>query len=228
MPSISKLCRFGMAIALIPVPWWVRRRLMQLIWGYSISPSARIGWSIIQCKYLEMGEGSIIGHFNVIGPIDRVILRPYAKIGSRNRVFGINGLSTAHFQSETGRNPELFLESHASVVSGHHFDCCNRIRIGAFATIAGSQTQIFTHGIDVYSCRQKSAPVDVGAYSMIGTACVILKGAKLPDYSILAAGSVLNGAFTETHRLYQGVPALAVAYLPADALYFSRKKRHVD
>ena len=80
-----------------------------------------------------------------------------------------------------------------------------------------------THSIDLQLARQHSEPITVGAYCFVGTDCVLLGGAALPDRSVLGAKSLLNKPYTEPGQLYGGVPARPVAALPADAAYFSRE-----
>jgi acetyltransferase-like isoleucine patch superfamily enzyme len=109
----------------------------------------------------------------------------------------------------------------------HYVDCCNRVEIGEFATIAGARSQILTHAIDFKLNRQASAPVRIGRYCFVGTACVVLKGADLPECSVLAAGSTLARAYEETFTLYSGVPAQPVKALDRDAGYFRRECGYV-
>lgn len=216
------------AMLLIAVPWRLRRPILGALFGYRIHPTARIGASLVYPRFLDMGPNSRIGTRNVIGAIDRVELAEGARIGRGNRVFGLAGDSRVHFGEEPERRSALILGAHAAIVSNHAFDCCNSITIGAFVTVAGTGTQIFTHGIDVRRNRQRSAPVHIGAYSMIGTGCTILKGSSLPDCSILGAGAVLSGSFEESHGVYQGVPAVRTGSMPADAAYFHRTDGHVS
>jgi carbonic anhydrase/acetyltransferase-like protein (isoleucine patch superfamily) len=57
----------------------------------------------------------------------------------------------------------------------------------------------------------------------VSTACTVLGGASLPDYCVLGAHSLLNKAFSDTHRLYAGVPAEPRRELATDLGYFKRK-----
>jgi acetyltransferase-like isoleucine patch superfamily enzyme len=151
-----------------------------------------------------------------------------ATIGDFNWIAGLPLDSPRHFGSEIGRDPTLCLGRHAALTSRHFLDCSNRIDIGEFATIAGARSQILTHAIDLRSNMQVSAPVAIGRYCFVGTACVVLKGARLPDCSVLAAGSSLARAFEEPFTLYSGVPAAAVKLLDRESAYFSRTRGFVD
>jgi acetyltransferase-like isoleucine patch superfamily enzyme len=116
----------------------------------------------------------------------------------------------------------LQLGESAQITKNHHIDCTNLISIGKFSTIAGYQSQLLTHSIDLFENRQSSSPIIIGAYTLVGTNVVVLGGAVLPAYSILGAKSLLNKPFTEEWKLYGGVPAKMLADVSRDAKYFTR------
>lgn len=209
------------------LPWALRRRLLNLACGYSIAPGTRIGFSVVACSHLRMEPGARIGHLNVIKGA-RLELHECASIGDFNWIAGLPLESPRHFASEIGRDPALCLGRHAALTSRHFLDCSNRIDIGEFTTIAGARSQIVTHAIDLRSSMQVSAPVSIGRYCFVGTGCVVLKGARLPDCSVLAAASSLARAYEEPFTLYSGVPATPVKPLARDSAYFSRARGFVD
>ncbi len=217
------------AIALLSValPWPVRRLVLRRLCGYKIAAGARIGLSLVAVDELEMEAGSFIGHLNVIKGVTRVKLGESSKIGSLNWVSGIGERNDKHFSDEPGRRSQLVMGRYASITGRHSLDCSNSVEIGEFTTIAGAGTQILTHAIDVVEGRQRSAPVRVGPYCFVGTACVLLKGSALPDHAVLGALSMLRKAETEPYKIYSGVPAVAVAPLPETAAYFTRTTGYV-
>ena len=75
--------------------------------------------------------------------------------------------------------------------------------------------------------RQDSQSIIIGSYCFLGTASIILGGAKLPDYSVLGAQSLLNKHFDETYSLYGGVPAKFISKIPKEAKYFTRNNGYV-
>jgi acetyltransferase-like isoleucine patch superfamily enzyme len=152
----------------------------------------------------------------------RVDLGERATIGDFNWISGLSPADKKHFGEETSRDPAFVMGRHAALTSRHYVDCSNRVDIGEFATVAGARSQILTHAIDFRRNRQVSAPVRIGRYCFVGTACVVLKGAELPDCSVLAAGSSLSHAFGDPFTLYSGVPAKPVKPLDRDAEYFRR------
>jgi acetyltransferase-like isoleucine patch superfamily enzyme len=208
-------------------PWVIRRWLLNVICRYSIAKSAYIGWSLIGCPSLRMGSLARIGHFNIVKGIP-VEMGESASIGDFNWISGASFQNTMHFKTETDRQPALRLERHAALTSRHFVDCSNLVDIGEFSTIAGTRSQILTHAIDFRRNMQVSASVRVGRFCFIGTGCIVLKGAKLPDYSILAAQSSLARGFDDPYTLYSGVPAVPVKGLDRDAAYFHRRRGFVD
>ncbi len=173
---------------------------------------------------LVLGPDARIGHGNVIKGAALVRLAEQGFIGNGNWITGFPaGTGSRHFAHQPDRRPELHLGAHAAITNRHLIDCTHRVEIGAFTTFAGFRSQILTHSIDLQLARQHSEPITVGAYCFVGTDCVLLGGAALPDRSVLGAKSLLNKAYTDPGQLYAGVPARPVAPLPADAAYFSRE-----
>jgi acetyltransferase-like isoleucine patch superfamily enzyme len=191
------------------LPWPLRRWLLNSLCGYSIDRRARIGMSLLGCTSVRMEAGSRVGHFNVIKGA-RLVMGEEARLGDFNWISALPLRHPRHFREEAERDPALIVERHAAVTSRHFIDCSNTVTVGEFATVAGARSQILTHAIDFKRNRQTSAPVRIGRYCFVGTACVVLKGSRLPDYSILAASSCLNRSFEETFSLYSGTPAARV------------------
>lgn len=219
--------RLFLSLGLMILPWPLRRRLLGLCFGYRIAPTARIGFSLVLIDGLEMEAGSRIGHLNIVKAFDRLVMREGSKIGDLNYVSGIGSRSRKHFGTESERRAELVLQEHSAITGRHLIDCCNRIEIGRFTTIAGARSQILTHAIDIRRSLQTSAPVVIGQYCFVGTSSVILKGAVLPDFSVLGANSTLAHAFEEPYGIYSGVPAVRVRAIDKDSAYFHRTDAYV-
>lgn len=210
------------------MPWVLRRRILQTIFGFELHPSSRIGFSWVRPKRLRMGPNSSIGHLTVCKGIDLLVLGECAIIGNWNWITGYPAGDPLHFSHQTHRKPQLLIGDHAAVTNRHLIDCTDSVIIGKFSTFAGFRSQILTHSIDMQECRQDSASVSIGDYCFIGTDCVLLGGASLPSYSVLAAKSLLGKQYTEQYHLYGGVPAKAIRALPKDYGYFCRATGYVD
>ena len=169
-----------------------------------------------------MGEKTRIDHFTVAIHLDSIELGDYATIGRSNWITGHPSGSRQHFVHQPDRQPRLILGEHSAITKNHHLDCTHEIQIGCFTTVAGYQSQLLTHSIDIVAGQQDSKPIRIGDYCFIGTRCTLLGGGRLPSHCVLAAGAVLTGTFEQSFSLYGGVPARRIKDIPADARYLSR------
>ena len=210
------------------LPWKLRRLALNSWFGYKIHPTARIGLAWIFPNQLVMEEQTRIDHFTVAINLLRVEMKSNSKIGRNNWITGFPAAHQKHFLHQPERQPVLLMGASSAITKHHHIDCTNTIEIGAFSTIAGYQSQLLTHSINVLENRQDSAPIYIGDYTFVGTNVVILGGSVLPSFSVLGAKSLLNKSYSEEWMLYAGVPAKAVQALPKTAKYFSRSSGFVN
>lgn len=216
-----------LSLAVVLLPWPLKRWLLRRVWGYRIADDAHIGLSYIFPGRLEMGPKASIGHFNVAIHLERLECGAHSSIGRGNWITG-HARDGGHFTHRATRDPALLLGAHAAITKSHTIDCTDRVEIGAFTTVAGYASQIITHGIDIIGNRQDCKPIAIGAYCLVGTRVTVLGGAVLPDRCVLGAGAVLNKTHLEGNVLYAGQPAVRVKALPADAAYFHRTDGYVD
>ncbi len=195
---------------------------MAALFGYKIHPSCRIGFSLIRPDHLVMDAGARIGSLSVCKGLSLLRMGEQSRIGNLNWISGFPLTSKAFFAEESDRQPELVLGEHTAITNRHLIDCTNSVTIGRFTTFAGFRSQILTHSIDLYRSRQSSKPITIGDYCFVGTSSVLLGGSTLPDCSVLAANSLLNKPYAETHQLYAGNPARPIKALPQDLAYFMR------
>jgi acetyltransferase-like isoleucine patch superfamily enzyme len=215
-----------LALAVVLLPWKLKRWALRRFWGYQIADGARIGLSYIFPGELVMGEGAYIGHLNVAIHLGRLECGAHSVIDRSNWITG-HPPKGAHFTHRTQREPVLVVGEHAAITKSHIIDCTDKIEIGPFATVAGYHSQFITHGINVVEGRQDCKPIRIGAYCLVGTRVTVLGGAALPDRCVLGAGSVLNKAHTEEHAVYAGQPAVKVKAVDPEAAYFHRARGFV-
>ncbi|MBA3697319.1 MAG: acyltransferase [Planctomycetes bacterium] len=215
-------------LALLPLPWFLRRLLLRGLFGYRIHPRARIGLAVVAVRRLHLGDGASIGHFTIVKGVELLELGDHASIGRGNWISGFPLGHPRHFVHQPERRNDLVIGAHAHVTNRHLLDCTGGIAIGPFSTLAGFSTQILTHSIDLTTNRQSSQPVSIGAYCFVGTDCVLLAGAALPERSVLGAMSLLNKAYLEVSHLYAGVPARPVKGLDPQFAYFHRVDGYVQ
>ena len=194
-------------LILMLFPWCLRRRLLSWIFGYKIDKTARIGFSIIMPKRLEMSARTKIGHLCICKNIDRLFMGEDSGIGSFHLITGIPTSNKNHFQHIKDRKCEMVLGRCVGIPSRKFFDCNGGIYIGDYTTVAGQWTQFLTHSVDIYNARQDAKPISIGKYCFIGTGCILMPGSSLPNYSVLGAGAVLNKQMSEEGAVYAGVPA---------------------
>jgi acetyltransferase-like isoleucine patch superfamily enzyme len=210
------------------MPWYLRRRILNRYFHYDIHSDAHIGLAYVFPKYLKMEAGATIDHFTVAIHLDCIEMGEKSTIGRSNWISGFpTNTNSRHFAHDTQRKSELILGNNSAITKHHHIDCTNAIHIGDYVTIAGYQSQLLTHSIDIYEGRQDSHPITIGDYCFVSTGVKILGGAELPAYSVLAAGGVLNKAYCEEWSLYGGVPAKKIKDIPRDAKYFARREGFV-
>jgi acetyltransferase-like isoleucine patch superfamily enzyme len=205
------------------LPWGLRRPLLERVFGYRLHASSHIGLSLVMPRNLVMGAHARIGHFTVCKGLDRVELGELASIGRLNWISAFPTSDTREFTEE--RKAELIIGEHSHITHRHILDCTNSVHIGRFSVVGGYRSQYLTHAVDLEMNRQRSKPITIGDFSFAGTGVIVLGGAALPSYSMLAAGAVLNKDQKETHRIYAGVPARPVKTLAEDLRYFSTAER---
>jgi acetyltransferase-like isoleucine patch superfamily enzyme len=207
---------------IVILPWPLKRWCLQRFFGFELDPSARIGLAWIFPRHLRMGKQSHIDHLAVAVHLDIVDVGNFSTIGRSTWITGHPPDSKDHFTHQPERRPKLILGEHSAILKRHYLDCTHEIRIGRFTTIAGHQSELLTHSLDILEARQDSKPIEIGDYCFMGTRCIVLGGARLPSRSVLAAGSVLAKAYEDSHSLYGGVPARRLKELPPEARYFHR------
>lgn len=223
------LFRLVISLVTIVFPWQIRRLLLNALLGYKIHSTARIGFSIIIPEQLEMDSGARIGNLNVCKTIRMLKMKENSVISTMNWITaGAPQNSKRFFNQRPDRNSLLSLGHHASITLRHIIDCTDKVEIGCFATIAGYNSQIITHSINLIEAKQSCSPILIGDYCMVGTNCVILPGAILPNYCVLGASSLLNKELTQEYALYGGVPVKFIKKITPDISYFTRKTGYIE
>ncbi|MFN8769783.1 MAG: acyltransferase [Neisseriaceae bacterium] len=55
-------------------------------------------------------------------------------------------------------------------------------------------------------------PMIIGSHCWIGNGCKIIRGAKLPDNTIVGAGAIVNKDFEEEYTIIAGIPAKIIKH----------------
>ncbi|RZJ76855.1 MAG: acyltransferase [Flavobacterium sp.] len=204
------------------LPWALRRRALNSLFKYQIHKEAKIGFSFVLSDELIMDAKASIKSMTIVKNINRLKLGYNSRINSLNFITGMN-MRHKRFLYDEGAYCELVVGNNSRITTRHMIDCNGGVYIGDFTTIAGYKTQFLSHSIDVYISRQTAGKIEVGDYCFVSTSCILLKGSKLPSYSVLAAGSVLGKNYSEEYALYGGVPAKKIKDMDREnTLYFTR------
>jgi acetyltransferase-like isoleucine patch superfamily enzyme len=218
--------RLFILLMIAVLPWLLKKPLLKYFYGFSFGQGSWIGFTLIDCRNVTIGANCSIGSFTIIRNLEKLVMEENSRIGTFNWIFGYLGHTS--FEESRNRESALILRNDSAITSRHIFDCIDRIEIGAFSTVAGFRTQLLTHSIDLKRNIQSCAPIIIGSYCFIGTSVVVLKGVKLPDYSVLAAGTVMNRSPDDGRHVFAGSPAKPVREVDNIGGYFSRKQGRVN
>lgn len=151
-----------------------------------LSDASRIGHlNIIKCKQMLLG-GSI-GHLNFIKGDFTIEMEANSHIGNQNKI------------SSLGRSyhkVKLLLRKYASINTRHLLDMTDSISIGVGTTLAGADTQIWTHGFyfshTSFKKARIDAPVKIGNHCYIGARCTILSNVIVGDGVTVGANCCIS------------------------------------
>jgi len=211
---------------LVIFPWAIRRRVLNLFFGFEIHSTARVGVSLISVAKLKMGPGSRIGHLNVIKGLEELTMEESATVGNLNWITAHPKDDKKFFRKYQSRRTRLVLSEHSAVTSRHLIDCTDSIEIGRFATVAGYGSQLLTHSIDLNESEQSCYPIIIGDHNFIGTRTIILPGVSVGNMVVVGAGSVINTSLTIEFGLFAGQPAKFIKKMN-EVSYFSRSNGEV-
>lgn len=98
-----------------------------------------------------------------------------------------------------GNNNHIIIESSCRISNTSFF-------------IAGSNNKITISNIlDLAGKRLNQADdIVIGKHCWLGLRCMLLKGTEIPDYTVVAGGTICTKKFTEPNTIIAGVPAKVV------------------
>jgi acetyltransferase-like isoleucine patch superfamily enzyme len=174
--------------------------------GHSISPTASIGpIFVFGVDRFELGEDVRIWPFSVIKGLRLVRLDKEATIRAWNWIS-----AAAEFREGDPQAGTLDLGYGSGVGARHLLDCSGAIILQPYANIGGGRSILQTVDFDSIHERQTAGRIVLGQHSLVGSRAALLKGAYLPDQSVLASNSVLYAPTTDEPQrqgLYAGAPA---------------------
>jgi acetyltransferase-like isoleucine patch superfamily enzyme len=217
--------RLAMLAAVAILPGFVKRPLYRGLFRYRIGRGVRIGLVLLDADEVELGDGTEIGHLNVITRVGSLVTGRSVRIGPLNIIRGgervhlgdyaevmrLNVLNAIPDHDCTTRPvSRLEIGKGAVVVSGHRIDFTDQVTIGRNVIIGGRNSSLWTHN------RQQTAPIVIGDFCYLGSEVRLAPGARLAERCILGLGSVLAGAVDTPGSLVGGVPAKVIRPLSAE------------
>lgn len=222
-------------VALLPNA--LKQPCYRVLFGYRCGPGVRIGLTLLDAERVDLGEGTRIGHWNVIVRVGRFETGRHARVGTLNVIRGGEHVRLGDYTDVMRLNvlnaipdhdcttePQSVLEVGAGTVitSGHRIDFTDRVTLGKNVIIGGRNSSLWTHN------RQETAPIEIGDFCYLGSEVRLAPGAKLPDECILGMGAVLTGEIKEPRSLVAGVPAKVIRPLEEKDLARIRRKTRGD
>ena len=233
--TLRRRLRLALLAVIGLLPGLLKKPLYRALFGYRIGRNVRIGLVLLDAAEVDLGDGTRIGHLNLItrvgrfvtgrgvrvGPLNIIRGGEHVRLGDYAEIMRLNVLNAIPDHDCT-TNPVSTLDvgAGAVIVSGHRIDFTDRVSIGRNVIIGGRNSSLWTHS------RQQTAGIEIGDFCYLGSEVRLAPGARLAERSILALGSVLAGAIEQPGSLVGGVPAKVIRPLTAaDDVLIHRKAR---
>jgi carbonic anhydrase/acetyltransferase-like protein (isoleucine patch superfamily) len=235
--KLGRRLRLALLTVTAVLPGFLKKPLYRTVFGYRIARDVRLGWTILDAQDVDLGEGTSIGHFNVVTRVGRFATGIGVRVGMLNIIRGgelvelgdyaevmrLNVLNAIpDHDCTTSPVSRLHIGAGAVVVSGHRIDFTDRVTIGRNVIIGGRNSSLWTHN------RQQTAPIEIGDFCYLGSEVRLAPGARLAERCILGLGSVLAGAIDTPGSLVGGVPARVLRPLTAEDDVLIHRKARAD
>lgn len=227
--------RLALLAGLAVLPGFLKRPLYRALFGYRIGRGVKIGLVILDADEVELGDGTVLGHLNLVTRVGSLVTGRGVRLGTLNVVRGGERVEIGDWAEimrfnvlnaipdhdcVTSPVSRLEIGAGAVVVSGHRIDFTDRVRLGRNVILGGRNSSLWTHN------RQQTAPIEIGDFCYLGSEVRLAPGARLAEGSILGLGSVLTGPIDTPGSLVGGVPARVLRPLgPEDEILVRKKAR---
>lgn len=196
---------------------WALRKLGNHIGNnVGIAPTIVLG-----CGPFFLDDDSRFGLLNTFRNLRHV------RIGKRSQLGNFNYVTAQpEYQLHSDYVGFFIVEEMSGITSRHYLDCGGQIILRRNSGIGGLRSIFQSHEIDLMKNETGVGQIILEENSMTGTGVIMLKGAVLPEKSVLAAGSILTKAprsvTLQSHGLYAGAPAKFVREL-SDFAFWDRE-----
>jgi acetyltransferase-like isoleucine patch superfamily enzyme len=206
---------------LLPPSWTFKNWLLRKL-GNHIGDNVIVGPTLVLgCGPFWLGDNSYLGLGNTFKQLRHVRFAHDVQIANFNFIS-----AQAEYQKFSDCVGFLIIEPMAGMTNRHYLDCSGQIILRRNSGIGGLRSIFQSHEIDVQTNETYAGKIVFEENAMSGTGVLVLKGARLPEKSVLAAGSVLTKQRDDAMKpngLYAGAPARFVREL-ADFAWWDRKE----
>jgi acetyltransferase-like isoleucine patch superfamily enzyme len=173
-------------------------RILNLL-GHEIHSDAKIGFSLIWVNdKMSLQKCAKIGHLNFLF-LKSITMYEFSYLEKRNKIWGMHLSVILYNHAALGNkisvhrapypvsygDSVLQLGVYSKLTFNHKLDCLRSIYIGDYTTIAGSDTQLWTHGYYNANTGIERIRIDgeihIGNNVYIGTRCTFNPGVKIAD-----------------------------------------------
>ena len=222
-------------IALLPS--FLKRPFYRWFFGYRIGKRVRIGVSIIDAGECTIDDDVIIGHFNVVTRVEKIVIKDHVRIGHLNIIRGGSEVTLGRYCEIIRLNeinsipdpevvnpidPVFILGDGSIVTTGHKIDFTDRVEIGRRVILGGRNSSLWTHN------RQRTMPITIGSLVYMGSEIRMAPGSAVPARCIVGIGSVITAQLEEEGKLIAGVPAKTVKELSSEDQFLIERKTRPD
>lgn len=224
--TLCKVTRVRQALTtlvfLLP-PSALKNRLLNRL-GHQIHPTATIGICLVRrVGRFEVGERSLIHHFNLFRDLRLVRMGDGCRIMLFNQVVGDSGYEPGIEQTDDLRT--LRLGDYSHIISQHYLDCGGGIILGNESWVTGIRSTLISHAFDPNNGGVILDPIRIGDRAVIATSCTMLPGTVIGEGALVAAGSTTwTGQEAKGGHLHGGVPARRLAAIDIPAHVYLRAR----
>lgn len=172
--------------------------------GWQIGDFVTIGFSYIDSQQVNIGDNTRIGHFNIIRNLKQLAIGEKCYIANFNEFYG-------NPRQDTTWARKLLIGNKVLIMSHHFIDVVGSVTISNCTTVGGRDSHFWTHSLvnEGGILNLQETDINIGENSYIGARATLI-GCKLPNNSIVGAGSIVNKSFSEESNqslLIAGNPA---------------------
>jgi acetyltransferase-like isoleucine patch superfamily enzyme len=205
----------GLTVAML-LPNFLKRIVYRLVFRFKIGSRVRIGFALLDCSRLSIGDDTKIGHgatflrcgdvsigkHVTIGPLNLFRGGSRLELGDYSQVLRLNVINAIPDNDAVNDPDSSFVLGYGSVItSEHRIDFTDRVSIGRRSILGGRNSSLWTHN------RRSGFGIEIGDYCYIGSEIRMAPGSRIPDCCIVGIGAVITRPLVESYSLFAGVPA---------------------